>query len=653
MTNSFKQSFLLFILCLAAAPLSAQPDYSKVDAEAEFVFQNLNLPESNYEFPYFKNYKNKQITDLGIDNKEFGLSTLELIEKSKKFDENGSIEDGVKFVNMLMKYGYGEDADKYLKLILKNPKVASFGDNVIEYQLALNALFMGNFSYAINYAKKALKRYELNSEARQLLAISYAETGETKNAEKPFERLAQNGFKESLYYKLFIQSAFDKCKSTAEVNYASAMSYFQKKDYFNSYLMAVKAVRCNDSHLPAQQLLYELESQGKVLTPENTAKAYGSTIINFAYPNYRKQKIMRLENKAIPKIDEFTEEAKTAAYDEFIKVGETALDDEYFNKAFTAANNAVIVQPNKAEGYILRAKALFNMFDINSKILAWTDASKAINLDAKNEEAYQIRGRIFRDIKKDYVSAIYEFSKGIGLAPNFYQLYLERGFTFLNQKNYDAATKDFDMVIKLKPENPNVYYAKSIIAEIQKDVNRQIKFIEIALEKIKKIEDQNNGLTKSQKNLDVTLRIASIKAYDATGEKSIADLEHELLLLIYYDNPLARALDNRNPSIVAKIKEQEDRKTRRLTVEVLNKQINSYSKHLDYRYERLKGKNLSYNEAWEMRKRTKEHIAILKMFKADVNVNQENLKIIDKHILEAEKDLIKMEQIMKNVSSQN
>ncbi len=59
-------------------------------------------------------------------------------------------------------------------------------------------------------------------------------------------------------------------------------------------------------------------------------------------------------------------------------------------------------------------------------------------------------------------SAIIVYTRGIGLAPDMYTNYLNRGIVLVAKKQWADAVKDFDKTIKLNPEMGEPYYQRSV-----------------------------------------------------------------------------------------------------------------------------------------------------------------------------------------------
>ncbi len=102
------------------------------------------------------------------------------------------------------------------------------------------------------------------------------------------------------------------------------------------------------------------------------------------------------------------------------------------NKAQTAADAEVMARRNKAIA----------------------DATKAIALNPKNANAFNIRGLVRSSLgTKDRAESIADFGKAIELDPKFIKPYFNRGATKADMSDYDGAIADFAKVIELDPNN--------------------------------------------------------------------------------------------------------------------------------------------------------------------------------------------------------
>ncbi len=101
-------------------------------------------------------------------------------------------------------------------------------------------------------------------------------------------------------------------------------------------------------------------------------------------------------------------------------------------KAQTAANAEIILRRNKAVA----------------------DATKAIVLNPKNANAFNIRGLVKSSLgRKEQAESIADFDKAIELNPKFVKPYFNRGVRKADDSDYDGAIADFTKGLEFEPNN--------------------------------------------------------------------------------------------------------------------------------------------------------------------------------------------------------
>ncbi len=85
----------------------------------------------------------------------------------------------------------------------------------------------------------------------------------------------------------------------------------------------------------------------------------------------------------------------------------------------------------------------------------------------KQQVVYFYRGTSSA-FKKDYKSAIADFTKSIKLNPNLAEAYYHRGLVYAEQNNYQQAIADYDRAIKLDPKLALAYYHRGLVYAEQK-----------------------------------------------------------------------------------------------------------------------------------------------------------------------------------------
>lgn len=94
--------------------------------------------------------------------------------------------------------------------------------------------------------------------------------------------------------------------------------------------------------------------------------------------------------------------------------------------------------------------------------LAAIDAREAVRLNPKNIKAYIELGYAY-DEQTEYDRAIQEFHKARELNPDSPEVYANLGVTYYNKADYLQALKNFNRAIRLSPEDPRYREWQSIV----------------------------------------------------------------------------------------------------------------------------------------------------------------------------------------------
>jgi tetratricopeptide (TPR) repeat protein len=143
--------------------------------------------------------------------------------------------------------------------------------------------------------------------------------------------------------------------------------------------------------------------------------------------------------------------------------GKMFADRKDYETAVAAFSEAIIMDPNMAEAYRWRGRALFlgaNQAVGNGAFAeqthaydrAITDLTQAIRLDPDNVEAYFYRGGAYFP-KEDYNKGIADFTQAIRLDPDYAKAYYARGLVYAIKEEYGRAIADLETVLKLEPDN--------------------------------------------------------------------------------------------------------------------------------------------------------------------------------------------------------
>jgi Tfp pilus assembly protein PilF len=539
-------SRLILFAALLAVSLQvtfAQPDYTALNAEAEKALADAFIPQGQPFALAIKTVQEKRLFRFYEVAKNHSLSQTfdKFYAPATPIDANAKPDELLAAARNLSKLGYAAESDKYFDLYLKKDKKAQ---SFTIYQRAENAMLSENYKSCIDLINKAYKTNDADAKFwknsyNYALAICSANLGDDKTAAVAFNTVNQH-LKSSFPYRLFQDGAY-KCKGTAADNYATAAYNQLKGNTYEAYRDAFIAVKCDPNHLPSLEILYKIE---------NDADGKTDSLHNWA--SHRKMKMLRLQNKPIPSPFGMSADERNEFFQYFLAVGLEAYDKNDFEWAMIYANEAVVAFPDRPEGYILRGRALYSQSVRPSlKLAAWLDAGKALQLDPNNGLAYNIRGLVLLNLKRDPSAAIAEFSKGIAVAPNEFRLSLNRGLVYLNQLDFKLAYADFERSGKLNPLDFNSFTNKAMAALELKDFANAVAALETALELNEKRNANSPDDLTAIADTARFIRRHLVIAYDATGSKISADVHHQFLLDNFFDHPDTKSLAARNPKLVA------------------------------------------------------------------------------------------------------
>jgi tetratricopeptide (TPR) repeat protein len=120
-----------------------------------------------------------------------------------------------------------------------------------------------------------------------------------------------------------------------------------------------------------------------------------------------------------------------------------------YPQAILSFDRAIDLKSNFTEAYLMRARAFSAAGQTNSAI---SDYSKVIEQHPRDPQPLIERGRVYVD-GKDYQSAIRDAAAAIDLDNSLPQAYTLRGTAVRAMGNLEAALKDFDQAVKLRPNH--------------------------------------------------------------------------------------------------------------------------------------------------------------------------------------------------------
>ena len=507
--------------------VTAQSDNPALDAEAQKVLAEAFFTKDDSFSEAIENMRTKKFKRFILLDKGETLTIPLAKFYAKEPSANASLTEISETAINLKKLGYNVEADKYFEIYLQKNTTDAFYYS----DRANNAMLAENYRACVNYTRTAFSKDKKDFRAlsnNYTLAICSAELGDYKTAKKAFDSLNYH-LKNSFHYRLFQDNAY-KCTGTADDNYASASFSFSKGNTYPAFRDAFIATKCDPNHLPSLEILQKI-----------AASADEQTDSLHDWANPLKLKIMRLKNQPIPSPFGLSEEERAEFFKFFSARFQKAFDKQDFEWAIIYATEIALGFPEKSEGYTMRARTLVRQEKHkNLQITAWLDASKAIQINPQDALAYNVRGLIYLNIKKDFPAAIKEFNQGIAANPNEFRLYLNRGTAFYNLKDLKSAYNDFDRSFSLNPKHFDSISNKGVVAMELKDYKNAIPAFEKALE-----VRPPDGIMERR------MQRALVIANDAVGNKTAADNWHQEMLDHNFDEVETKSLASRNPKLVA------------------------------------------------------------------------------------------------------
>jgi tetratricopeptide (TPR) repeat protein len=138
---------------------------------------------------------------------------------------------------------------------------------------------------------------------------------------------------------------------------------------------------------------------------------------------------------------------------EGIKLFESGQAEE----ALVPLNRAIELDPKNAQAYNNRGRALAATHDEKG---ALADYEKAMQLDPKYSSPFTNRGNIKKD-NRDYKGAIADYTHAIELKPDWFGNYVNRGEARNRIYDWDGAIADFTKAIEFKPEDQGFYFKRA------------------------------------------------------------------------------------------------------------------------------------------------------------------------------------------------
>jgi len=160
----------------------------------------------------------------------------------------------------------------------------------------------------------------------------------------------------------------------------------------------------------------------------------------------------------------------------YMKIMQTEESEKNANLAIQDFIKAFGVQDNVSDKYIIHSLVFHSLSSNDKKSEYWNRSldyiNRAINLNKKNDKAYNLRGIIkldqedfesneeFQNKQMIFLTAISDFSTAIQCNPRYDDAYYNRGNVYLKLDEYDKAIDDFTNAIKYEKDSKSDTYGK-------------------------------------------------------------------------------------------------------------------------------------------------------------------------------------------------
>ncbi len=108
-------------------------------------------------------------------------------------------------------------------------------------------------------------------------------------------------------------------------------------------------------------------------------------------------------------------------------------------------------------------------------------AREALEYNDKSKEAFMVLGKTLR-LKEDKQGALNYFLDAFSIDPSDVEPLFEAGQLYIDIRKFDEAIKQFERVLKINKQYPEIYYNMAKVYFAQKKMNKAIKYCQAELE---------------------------------------------------------------------------------------------------------------------------------------------------------------------------
>src|SRR5262249_14832113 len=140
-----------------------------------------------------------------------------------------------------------------------------------------------------------------------------------------------------------------------------------------------------------------------------------------------------------------------------------------YDQAVNDCDQALKLEPGNAKGYYIRAVARGRQKQFPHALV---DVEKAIDLDPKFAEAYNIPGYILSTGMQQHQRALEDLNRAIEMRPDNIDAYLNRAQALGELDQVEAAILDYFQVVQRAPELEATYYQRGMLYYKRKQWDR-------------------------------------------------------------------------------------------------------------------------------------------------------------------------------------
>ncbi|MCD6579327.1 tetratricopeptide repeat protein, partial [bacterium] len=422
--------------------------------------------------------------------------SLELYEKilslNKKYSDINS--DIINYYQGLV-YFRTNRYEKSLEMLDKID-AATFekNDEIIIYK-GLNYFNLMNFGEANKYLKRALQRKVKEEIAWTKLAEILYNNGKLDNAYQAIDKAIKKGNNDSDAYLLaseiylakdmksdFVKKMKELRKmklpetSDAHFRYGNLLLKMGKSDKAEVELH--RALHLNENNMKALNTLIEiyLKEENYTQTLPLLSQAFKKEPQKIAYNYSRVLFILKKYSEA----KDIAQYVKDSSVETWLLKGKIYFELGSFSEALGKFQKVIELKPKNVEAYIYIGRIYYEKFKLKE---ALETLSKAENIMEDNATVFKYLGLTYNKIGET-INAIIYLKKSILKSSHDHETILELGNLYYNKNRYNEALKEFDKVIKIKYDLPQVHL---LIAKAYrhlekydlslKAINRAIEFL--------------------------------------------------------------------------------------------------------------------------------------------------------------------------------